>query len=155
MFVSINLTLRSVAQQRVSKGPSAKCEEPHPSRRRAFFAMSRKRGIGARLLRMKNKRKCPTKNPAGCCGVFELSARKRLLLLFGLGFRLRVGLGFGFGVAFGFRFLFLFRLLGLGRLRLAGRRLRRALGDLDAFMQASLAQKLKGGADAPPVEDLE
>jgi peptide chain release factor 2 len=29
-------------------------------------------------------------------------------------------------------------------------------GDLDAFMQASLAQKLKGGADAaPPVEDLE
>ncbi|MFN8820272.1 MAG: peptide chain release factor 1 [Betaproteobacteria bacterium] len=27
-------------------------------------------------------------------------------------------------------------------------------GDLDAFMQASLAQKLKGGADAPPVEDL-
>lgn len=28
-------------------------------------------------------------------------------------------------------------------------------GDLDAFMQASLAQRLKGGADAPPVEDLE
>lgn len=28
-------------------------------------------------------------------------------------------------------------------------------GDLDDFMQASLAQKLKGGADAPPVEDLE
>ena len=28
-------------------------------------------------------------------------------------------------------------------------------GDLDAFMQASLAQKLKGGADAPPIEDLE
>jgi peptide chain release factor 2 len=28
-------------------------------------------------------------------------------------------------------------------------------GELDAFMQASLAQKLKGGADAPPVEDLE
>ena len=28
-------------------------------------------------------------------------------------------------------------------------------GDLDAFMQASLAQRLKGGADAPPMEDLE
>ena len=28
-------------------------------------------------------------------------------------------------------------------------------GELDAFMQASLAQKLKGGADAPPIEDLE
>ena len=28
-------------------------------------------------------------------------------------------------------------------------------GDLDAFMQASLAHKLKGGADAPPVDDLE
>ncbi len=28
-------------------------------------------------------------------------------------------------------------------------------GDLDAFMQASLAQRLRGGADAPPVEDLE
>ena len=28
-------------------------------------------------------------------------------------------------------------------------------GDLDAFMQASLAQRLKGGADAPPVEDLD
>ena len=28
-------------------------------------------------------------------------------------------------------------------------------GELDPFMQASLAQRLKGGADAPPVEDLE
>ncbi len=28
-------------------------------------------------------------------------------------------------------------------------------GDLNAFMQASLAQKLKGGADAAPVEDIE
>ena len=28
-------------------------------------------------------------------------------------------------------------------------------GDLDAFMQASLAQKLKGGADAAPVEDID
>jgi peptide chain release factor 2 len=28
-------------------------------------------------------------------------------------------------------------------------------GDLDAFMQASLAHKLKGGADTPPVEDIE
>ena len=28
-------------------------------------------------------------------------------------------------------------------------------GDLDAFMQASLAHKLKGGADTPPVADLE
>ena len=28
-------------------------------------------------------------------------------------------------------------------------------GDLDAFMQASLSQRIKGGADAPPVEDLE
>lgn len=28
-------------------------------------------------------------------------------------------------------------------------------GDLDAFMQASLAQKLKGGADTPPIEDLD
>jgi len=28
-------------------------------------------------------------------------------------------------------------------------------GDLDDFMQASLAQRLKGGADAPPVEDLD
>jgi peptide chain release factor 2 len=27
-------------------------------------------------------------------------------------------------------------------------------GDLNAFMQASLAQRLKGGADAPAVEDL-
>jgi peptide chain release factor 2 len=28
-------------------------------------------------------------------------------------------------------------------------------GDLDAFMQASLAKKLKGGADTPPIEDLD
>ncbi len=28
-------------------------------------------------------------------------------------------------------------------------------GELDPFMQASLAQRLKGGADAPPVEDLD
>ena len=28
-------------------------------------------------------------------------------------------------------------------------------GDLDAFMQASLSQRITGGADAPPVEDLE
>jgi peptide chain release factor 2 len=28
-------------------------------------------------------------------------------------------------------------------------------GELNPFMQASLAQRLKGGADAPPVEDLE
>jgi peptide chain release factor 2 len=28
-------------------------------------------------------------------------------------------------------------------------------GDLDAFIQASLAHKLKGGADAPPVEDID
>jgi peptide chain release factor 2 len=28
-------------------------------------------------------------------------------------------------------------------------------GDLNAFMQASLAQKLKGGADAAPVEDID
>jgi peptide chain release factor 2 len=28
-------------------------------------------------------------------------------------------------------------------------------GELDPFMQASLAQRLKGGADAPPIEDLE
>jgi peptide chain release factor 2 len=28
-------------------------------------------------------------------------------------------------------------------------------GELDPFMQASLAQRLKGGADAPPIEDLD
>jgi hypothetical protein len=28
-------------------------------------------------------------------------------------------------------------------------------GDLNAFMQASLAQKLKGGADAALVEDID
>ncbi len=76
-----------------------------------------------------------TKNPAFSCGALNSIPERllaRLLRFFRRGFRLRVRLGVGFRVAFGLRLFFLFRLFGLRRLRLAGRRLRRALRDLDA-----------------------
>src|SRR5579885_2994831 len=89
------------------------------------------------------------KNPAPSRGVFAYPNCERLLLCFG--FRLGLGAGFGFRLVFAlgfFRLLFLLRLFGLRRFRLAGRRLRLALRDLDAFVLDQTAE-LAGEAREP------